>query len=183
MKSLESNHTTEHLLSLYKEVRDLHARVLVEFKNLTDDCGGLQSLEGVADSTILLRETSELFDDLRKATDRMNKAIANSTALTAVAEGTPEVPKGRFARATIKSVFAVRVPSHSKDPIAYQELCDALGVPYHEMTRLHFPTIRDIISKKVSQGENIGPVLQKYQQYSETTVMATSLPGKPLNDV
>ena len=158
---------------LYNDIAD-RSSVLKKFFAHMDD------LNSVADMAMLLKESANLLDGARKELEKAESVLANVAMLKAASNGDLEIPEGRYAKARIATRSAVKIPSYSRDPEGYKELCEALGLEFNPLSRLHWPTIKEWISEKIANGEQLHPALEKYRVYNESSLVTTIADGNAL---
>lgn len=165
------------LLSAYKSVKQLHDTLYPALQQIRQIVPTHATTKNIADAALMLRKMSELLDDTRKECDKLAGLVSQVGCMMLVTKGTGEPLAGEYATAYGKVSTAAKLPSFSQEPEAYKRLCEILNVPYHPLTRLHWPAIRDAISEHLSNGGTLYPELQPYVQYNETKLIAAERAG------
>lgn len=156
---------------IYDDARALHEKstnILQDLK--TKYIAGL-TLEETADTLFMLREIEEFCKDIKSQATAVKDLGGRIACTLAVADGSLNIPKGQLATARISGSTAIQLPSRTKEPEAYTEICEALGIADSPFTRPHFPAVKDWLSEKIANGENIPKPLEKYANYATNSVV------------
>jgi hypothetical protein len=162
------------LLTIYRTIKTLHERLYVDIKAIKASIPKYALPKPLADGALITRKCQELLDDSSKMLGELQQAIEAAGVMVLVQKGDGEPLKGDYASAYGKPAASVTVPSHTKDPAKYQRLCEILGVPYHPLTRLHWPSIKSQLSEILASGDNLPAELNEFKQYTEPRLIATA---------
>lgn len=161
----------KELLSAYKSIQQLHQALYMSVAEVRSQITNNVELTEVADSALLLRKSAELLHDSKVELDKLTGIMSNTAALVAAAK-MEHVPNGEFANAHFRTKFAANLPSYKTQPELYEKVCNELDVPYNEMARLHYPTVRDHITGIIEKGGLLPPALSTLKQTEEVKLVA-----------
>lgn len=167
------------MLDLYKTAESVHKAVYLRLKTAREQLRTEATPENVADAAYMLRLASDYLDDAHKEIDKFRKML-DSLGCLMIAQQGGENLKGKYASARGDIKTGCEIPSFSKQPQLYAEMCDYFNVPCDPIVRLHFPAVREHITELLGEGKQLPEVLQKGAMYQEAKLIATKRPGDAL---
>lgn len=169
------------MLDVLKTAEQVHKAVYLRLKQAREAVQKSATPENIADAAYCLRVASDLFDDVHKEIDKFRKVIDGIGCLMVVEQCGGNL-QGKYATARGDTKGACEIPSFSKSPTEYAEMCEYFDVPCSPMTRLHFPAVREHISEILSEGKPLPEVIQKHKLYQEAKLVATKRRGDELDE-
>lgn len=118
-------------------------------------------VEEIADAAMVLRRIADFADDLRKEANRV-KEQAERVACAVWAKNEQSEPiRGEYVTATPDIKYSASLPKQSKDPKAYAELMNFMGVG-HELVdtgllTLYWPKFTEWLSVQIAEGKPLPP--------------------------
>lgn len=176
-------------LTTLEATRRMHATVF-RVINRVKDAAGKEPLEQSerVDLAFLMRELSELCDDLRKESNKARELLDNVMCAVWAKEFEehPETGpiRGTLATATPKVRFGVTLPSKSKDPERYEEFMRWLEIPQElidaGVVSTHWPRMTEWLTERAKEGR---PMPAGIDVESTYPVYSTTLRRKPDADL
>lgn len=170
------------------DISDLYAQVRSLFNDLYNrlklETESLESLEvaTAVDNVFMAKQCAEWLDTMAKDMGKFHKTLSATAILKANLSGLACPPNGQLARAHIKQSTAAKVPSFTKDPEGYKAMCAVLGVPFDERTRLHYPTLKALMSDMMEQTGELPDELKPFAVYEDVQLITTALSGPQAQD-
>lgn len=143
----------------YRNVVELHSKIHAYLQEETEGISNL-SLTELADLAYGLRELAKLADDTRKEATKLQTLAEIKACIKWMREQEFGPIRTQYCTATTDIKKCPKLPSRKKDPEAYAQICEWLGLPKEvieseeELFRPHWPGVKEQVSKALGRGEN-----------------------------
>lgn len=145
--------------AMYTRVETMHRVVYGLLIQVRDELRDAELSQGDrVDLSFLLREMAKMFKDLEKESRLLRENNDNIVCFKAISSQSVENIKGEIATGTPQVKTTAKLPSRSRDPEAFYQLMEDLGVPpesvAQDAVRPHYPGMLELISQRVADGKN-----------------------------
>ena len=162
---INSNEITikELFCTLLKHFNNEHTNMLEVLRSLANELKNENlSLTEMIDVGCLLRIIELIVDEIRKDVKAHKEMIGKVTCYQLSLQDKTS-HKGTLATGTIKVEHYSSIPNPDRDPEGFKNVCKWFGIDVgnspNGSVRLHWPTIKNHITKCIEEGEELPPEL------------------------
>lgn len=173
--------------AILREARELHRNVFQAIVGIKRVFGRRETtLEELIDLCWLLRQTSKLYDDLRKELARQDDTISIVVANRWLMRPTHGPIRGELATGSPDVRDQPCIPRRSDNPEAYDAMLRDLGVPEDVVSsaaiRIDFEGIGNFLAALQQAGKPVPAFLKKAgESYTKATLRLTTKRGNPFD--
>ena len=142
------------LVETYKTLKAAYIDAVSVLADLQTECITERSPEAHADNAFALNECNKLVEDLGKELRKLLRLSEKLANMLSIQNGSIGPIRTEYVTASLRQKMAASIPP--RDSAEYADLCAYLGLPpNNELMRLHYPTLVNIITQAIENGETL----------------------------
>lgn len=140
-------------------VENFHRTAYMEISKTRDEVKDL-SIEDLADTGFICNHIASLLDDLRKEFTKLGEFAERMACLKGIETLNMKI-QGKLCTAEPELKMSANLPSRSKEPEKYEELCKYLNIPLElldaDLIRIHWPGFTEFFTRLQAEGKPTPP--------------------------